>query len=379
MIFDTPRIEIASNLPFPFWYACPDPHVGCKLEVVVHDSMPIPEFQLLGSHQNFKFRGVKSKKSPIYRPKQKWNCKPNGPGHPTRPSLFNPKFWFLYWYYIDNFPLKFSERAGRAGADAGHADRGCDDVPAAPRHDGRRPRLRLQSQLCRPRGREEHVLGRHPQAVPQTRLHVRRQELPRVQGEDGHGQRWHGRAHAQGHGHRVIVGQGGEREHITEWPWLSETRLCWLWLCFPLSAPFCLGTSIWTEIAEQVGNTVELQEESQQNVVSDHHACKTQNGWHPWQKKVQCDASAQLQDLVAHSLKVPAVKLSLPLGIRAAAVSSQQVVELPFYRTAKKLETKHFDLADRSRCTIKIHSMKGLIISWAQQMCITLAFHLINQ
>ena len=64
--------------------------------------------------------------------------------------------------YLDLL-LDFAERARRAGADAGDADRGGDDVPAAPRHDGRRPRLRLQPQLCRPRGREEHVLGRHPQ------------------------------------------------------------------------------------------------------------------------------------------------------------------------------------------------------------------------
>ena len=77
----------------------------------------------------------------------------------------NYSFGNLLPLHLAHSKHKFAERAGRAGADAGHADRGCDDVPAAPRHDGRRPRLRLQPQLCRPRGREEHVLGRHPQVI----------------------------------------------------------------------------------------------------------------------------------------------------------------------------------------------------------------------
>ena len=50
--------------------------------------------------------------------------------------------------------------------------------------------------------------------MPATRLHVRREELPGVQGEDGHRRRGQaGRSRAQDR-HRVVIGEGGENSHI---------------------------------------------------------------------------------------------------------------------------------------------------------------------
>ena len=56
--------------------------------------------------------------------------------------------------------------------------------------------------------------------MPATRLHVRREELPGVQGEDGHRRRRRrrrrgqaGRSRAQDR-HRVVIGERGKNSHI---------------------------------------------------------------------------------------------------------------------------------------------------------------------
>ena len=45
--------------------------------------------------------------------------------------------------------------------------------------------------------------------------------------------------------------------------------LIWLFDCLPDSA---WAAANWAEIADQLGSTVELQQYSQQNIVSDHHS-----------------------------------------------------------------------------------------------------------